>query len=462
MKEKFEVAKSQVRFSFRIKLMVALSVVSILPIVLLSYYTFQSSTNFFKKNVLYSLEGIADLKTQAIDTFVEDRIQEIEGLSTLPSIVWHMGNLNKKIKRIEEVGKEPKESKESIEKEPIEPALSVPEKSVVMDDVTPAVPAQPETQEALGTETEAVTLTPKQEANSVKVELKKKQTEESPQYQALKRALNLILAKGKKYEELFILDPSGIVQASTHYEHEGMSEAHSAYFSSGIKSTFIQDTYVAGLTERQSMVISTPIKNEIDKVVGVLAARLNLGTLHQLIKGKKGLGETGETIVGKKIVDDIIFMAPTRYDDNAAATRRIEVGSQLEFPLQEAARGREGYGMHQDYRGTAVLATWRFIPSLKWGLVVKLDGEEAMLPLINARNQIGMVAGALIIFVIFLSTFFSKSVVRPLRELTEAANSISRGDMNVKLRIRQGDEVGDLANSFERMVAAIRILKEDQ
>jgi HAMP domain-containing protein len=469
---------AQVRFrsSLRVKLLLVLLVLSIAPILLVSYFTVQSSEKFFKQNILHSLEGIVDLKKQAIDTFIVDRIQVIETLASMPTVVWHLSTLTSEIK-INETKVDEKVIKEEIKSK--DPSAGVLETAEPKKELQPSAlplgreaglqPAGNQINETaaildkpLASENEQKAAVLIEETQAKVTEIVQKQSEESPQYQALKKMLQLTLAQGEKFEELFLLDREGVVRTSTHYEHEGVSESQSAYFQNALKATFIQDIHVSKLSDRHTMVIATPVKDNIGKVVGVFGARLNLKTLYSLVKTDKGLGITGDTVVGKKIDNEVVFMAPVRYDDEAALRKKIEIGSNLAVPIQEAAREREGYGLHLDYRGVRVLATWRFIPSLKWGLVVKVDAEEALQPVMMVRKEILIGSFLLGFIAIVISTLVSKGIVAPLRKLTEAADSISRGDLNVRLQIKSNDEVGGLADSFERMVTAIRILKEDK
>ena len=63
--------------------------------------------------------------------------------------------------------------------------------------------------------------------------------------------------------------------------------------------------------------------------------------------------------------------------------------------MQEALQGRHGQGESVDYRGKTVLASWRYVPSFRWGLVVKIDADEALLPVTRLRRQsimLGMIA----------------------------------------------------------------------
>src|SRR5690606_5853801 len=173
-----------------------------------------------------------------------------------------------------------------------------------------------------------------------------------------------------------------------------------------------------------------------------------------------GLGKTGETVVAKKLGDEVVFMAPTRHDDNAALKRKIKVGSRVSTELQQASRGDIGRGVITDYRGVKVFAAWRPAPSLEWGLVTKIDRAEAAAPLSAARNRILGLALVVAGLVMIASLLAARQLVRPLGELKEAADKISKGNFDVELDIRSGDEIGELADSFERMVAAIKYFRE--
>jgi HAMP domain-containing protein len=446
-------AKKRFRLDLRTKLTSIMTLMAIIPIIIVAYVTFLQSSVFFKENILDTLEGIADLKSQAIDGFIMDRIHEIEGLATLPTVVSNTILLKTRL----EVKASPiADNNLKTETDPAVPAAEIKDESskpaeevLVVQDLVAEVPtAELETHGSNASK-----------ASDTRREEKK---EASQEYQELNETLSLISSGKEKFEELFVIDPSGAVMVSTYYEHEGKVAVHNNYFTDGLKATYIQDVYVSGITGKRSMVISTPIKDEIGKVVGVLAARLNLNTLHKLIRTDKGLGTTGETLVGKKIDEEIVLMAPTRFDANAALSKKIATGSSEGFDIQEASAERQGSGLTRDYRGVEVFSAWRYIPSLKWGLVTKMDSSEAQKPINHMKNQLLILVIILITVTVLLAAFISKGIVNPLRELKEAAEGISRGKLDVKVNVKSDDEVGDLADSFERMVAAIRYLKEEK
>ena len=45
--------------------------------------------------------------------------------------------------------------------------------------------------------------------------------------------------------------------------------------------------------------------------------------------------------------------------------------------MQKAVQGQRGYGEAIDYRGEPVIAAWSYLPSYRWGMVVKQDIDEA-------------------------------------------------------------------------------------
>src|SRR5690606_17972837 len=239
-------------------------------------------------------------------------------------------------------------------------------------------------------------------------------------FSRLKQTLGFILWDQKDFEELLVIDAAGRVMASTFEGHEGTSAEKLEYFQHARRGTYVQPVFLSPITNELTMVIATPIKNENLENVGVLAARLNLNRFYRLINDSTGLGETGETVVARKIDEALVLMAPTRHDAQAALKRKVALGSRHAEALQEAARGQSGSGRQTDYRGVVTLAAWEYVPSLEWGLLVKIDEQEAMQAINEARARTLVIVGVLIALVLASAIFAANALVRPLRELKEA------------------------------------------
>lgn len=55
-----------------------------------------------------------------------------------------------------------------------------------------------------------------------------------------------------------------------------------------------------------------------------------------------------------------------------------------------------------------------------------------------------------------LALYLSRGIIQPVHVLSAAADSISRGDLDVPIAVSSGDEIGDLAESVERMRASLK------
>lgn len=62
---------------------------------------------------------------------------------------------------------------------------------------------------------------------------------------------------------------------------------------------------------------------------------------------------------------------------------------------------------------------------------------------------------ATILFALFLAIILSTSISRPIRELTKATHAMADGDLGHQVPVRSRDEIGELANSFNKMSAAL-------
>jgi HAMP domain-containing protein len=407
--------------TWRSKLVFLLLAFSLLPIGVLSLWQAEAITKIFIDSHLASLTALARAKAGTVEQFVQDRKTEVERIA--PLLAADFVTLQESRRRMRQPDGEDLPGLRDAEALEASPEDSASDDSTTDD-------AQARRQQPL-----------------------------SPALTDLREKLALILWDQSKFEELLIIDSDGRVVASTHAPHEGTSAAEIEYFRAGSGATYLQPIFKSPITGRLSMVVSTPIRNPEAQTVGVLAARLNLGRLFQRINDLTGLGQTGETIVGKQVEREIVFMAPTRHDPEAALERRIPLDSSQGLSLQDALRSQRGSGERVDYRGVGVLAAWEEIPSLEWGMVVKIDRDEVMLPVIKARRQLLVFVLLLIIAALISSVLAARALLAPLHKLERAADQVSRGNLDVDLDIHSRDEIGDLAESFERMVAAIRFFR---
>ena len=183
--------------------------------------------------------------------------------------------------------------------------------------------------------------------------------------------------------------------------------------------------------------IASPMLDGAGKVVGVVAFQLDNKQIFQVFTDYTGLGETGETLVGVRKGDEVTFVAPLRHDRSAAFRRKIPMGGRLSANLQAAVQGQRGYGVALDYRGKKVAAVHTYLPSFRWGMVVKQDADEAFDPIYHQRLAIGGLLVAILLPVVWVARMVARSISRPVRDAAQVAERVASGDLTARVETQR-------------------------
>jgi len=83
---------------------------------------------------------------------------------------------------------------------------------------------------------------------------------------------------------------------------------------------------------------------------------------------------------------------------------------------------------------------------------VQFQGNPREIEFIE-RTNLTLLYGALIgaVIALLLGIFLSRTITRPIRELTRATHAVSEGDLTQQVSIRSKDELGELGNAFNKM-----------
>lgn len=161
----------------------------------------------------------------------------------------------------------------------------------------------------------------------------------------------------------------------------------------------------------------------------------------------------------------ISYVIPMFLDNKEIGVVGIDIDfDQMTKQLSQVHFMQSGFAFLEDAEGTVV-----YHPTLPNGLTFKPEEDQVTfsLPLYNGMTLV-TVAPVLeinaqrdkhlrqsIIFILTLliittaiTIFFSRSITKPLKELTKEAKKMITGDMNAEFNIRQNDEIGELAKSF--------------
>ncbi len=123
-----------------------------------------------------------------------------------------------------------------------------------------------------------------------------------------------------------------------------------------------------------------------------------------------------------------------------------------------AQAGETGTDIFPDYRGVPVLSSYKplEIPGVNWVIMSEIDEAEAFAPTQILGRTLLVVSIGLLIAIVILAIFFSRSLTRPLETLTENASELADGNLDVAINTDNKDEIGDLSRSFDAMRQSIK------
>lgn len=95
-----------------------------------------------------------------------------------------------------------------------------------------------------------------------------------------------------------------------------------------------------------------------------------------------------------------------------------------------------------------------------WKVIGQAPTNEIMRDANEIRRLIIFTVACSIIFTITLYFFISNKLIRPIRLLKQKMSLASLGNLDVKVVNESADEIADLGNSFNSMIAKIKSLLE--
>lgn len=131
------------------------------------------------------------------------------------------------------------------------------------------------------------------------------------------------------------------------------------------------------------------------RVIGAVTLEMDPRTsLLPLTTGEEVPTRTGEAVLVERVGDAANFLSPLRHLQSGAPRMPLD---SPRFAAAAALAGEERFGEFTDYRGVPVLAATRHISTTGWGLVAKVDREEAFAEYWQDLWQTAT-AGALVVF----------------------------------------------------------------
>lgn len=212
-----------------------------------------------------------------------------------------------------------------------------------------------------------------------------------------------------------------------------------------------------GMKDPAAFIASPILDNGV--VVAVIVFQLNNRELYSVINDYTGLGETGEALVAANLnQNEMVIVNPLRHAAAPAFSIRAPLTSGAYPALSKALGGVHGSGLFSDPENRQVVASWTYVPSFRWGMVVQQRVEEAFALTKAQRNATIWLLLFMAPPIVLLALAVARTITKPIRVAVRVAEQVAAGDLDAKFEITSRDETGQLLAAIRSMTADLREL----
>lgn len=220
-----------------------------------------------------------------------------------------------------------------------------------------------------------------------------------------------------------------------------------------------------------------PFYDARGNIKGVVGIGSLLTFLNDIIIETK-IGETGYALVLNEKGDMIISPTVKRVDGKIIRENFLASDNpSLRAAAQKMVARQSGVERFV-YNGKEVLFAYQPLQNLPWSIATVMEVNEAIAPALQSKTNIislaSQAAGKVdrdiltviilfvavsivsVLLVIFSSLFLSRRITKPLADLTSEVARVSAGDFDLSVDVKTGDEIEELANSFNNMTVELK------
>lgn len=257
----------------------------------------------------------------------------------------------------------------------------------------------------------------------------------------------LVQSQFQEYQRLLLLDDAGkIIAQSTQTQNDFT-------LPDDWEEQITQNKMLIGelddnrLSNKASFIIATPIFSGKQEIIGLLAVESSITGLESLMQTVAHSESIQLSLLGKN--GSILSSSSQGYTPGTPAHPGAESLAKLyNNPMRPAT--------YISNQGAKVIGIFSPLPRLSWGIMMEKSYDLAFAEVMDLKNITLTIIAILLSIVAIAAFFLSYSILSPLKTLINGAIRVANGDLNVKLPIKQRDELGVTISVFNDMVIRLQ------
>jgi methyl-accepting chemotaxis protein len=260
-------------------------------------------------------------------------------------------------------------------------------------------------------------------------------------------------------ESIALFDRSGRVLASSNQDDDGKNFAGRAYVRDALSGHVFAGGVLASPATKRTVFFGVPVRGSNGAIVGSVGSRASLAHVRELVAEVRRAGPGAQGL----LLDEGNALAAATADPTWLLRVPAEMGgSGASQPIPQAELSGLGPALGAGPvswkgHGTDYLGVAQPLRRLRWTYLAALPVAEVHRAAREFFRTGAIAAGIGVLLAFLLSSLQARRLVRSLLRLADVSGRIvSEGDLTQAIGVESNDEVGVLAQSFGRMVQALR------
>jgi len=203
---------------------------------------------------------------------------------------------------------------------------------------------------------------------------------------------------------------------------------------------------------RRVITLAEEIKSSENRRLGILATKIDLGSLYQIFKHR--LVEGADELYLANTKGEIIVASSSFLD-------RINRSAFVAGVLDADTRFPDNPTEYTSRHGHQVLGLGVRIPNTDWSVVAEIKKADAYAEIVRMGELTTLIVVLLLVAMGLFAYLLGHSIVKPLQRLSGEAGKVASGNLQVDIPVQGNSEISYLTQVFNHMVASLQRGQEE-
>ncbi len=264
--------------------------------------------------------------------------------------------------------------------------------------------------------------------------------------------------KKKDYVSISIYTINGIKIGDTRGMNVGINESSKPYVKEALNGNFYMDPHpvLSKSLDQHVIHFSGPVHDKSGKIIAVVVTIFPVNKINNIIRG--GYKFLEDRYVHIHLLDNRGAVIYLNHDHgilqknyaNLDFYKKIAVGKNVVeidkdwFEEGEALLVGVKQQGYLDYKGNG------------WSLITSMDADIAFAPVWKLKKRLAILTILTLLLCTPMIYYLSKSITNPIHHFVQGAKIIGGGNLDYHIDVKRNDEIGQMANSFNRMAQELK------